>query len=474
LVAGIIDCAAHIPWTRLGTATGGWNGKPDRTVANFDEDAVTMAVAAIRSALRGRDRSAVEALYLASTSLPYAEKQSASLVATAADLPTSIFALDVGHSLRSGTLALQAALDAVNAGRLRSAVVAATDCRLGAPGSDVEAACGDGAAALLVGEGDEIASIVASHTVVNEILDVWRPDGERVLRAAEDHFRFEHGYYHAIEAAVSGLLERTGLAGPDFQHVVVAAPDRRRHAQAVRRLGLEAKQVRNPRLDEIGNSGVSSAFVQLVDALESASPGQRVLLVNYGDGADATVLETKEALAAWQRGRKRTVAAQAAARSYLPDYHEYLRWRGLMPLWGEGIPVLAPAPATLYREQDEQLRFSGVRCRACGMVQYPPQRVCVKCQAKDEFDSLCLADGGASLFSYSLDYVARTPDLPLVHGVVDFELGGRAMMMVTDRDVQDIKIDMPLELAFRRFYQADGISSYLWKVTPVRHGGGSN
>jgi uncharacterized OB-fold protein len=213
---------------------------------------------------------------------------------------------------------------------------------------------------------------------------------------------------------------------------------------------------------------VSAALLQLVEALQTAAPGERILLVNYGDGADALVLETTERLPAWQRDVRRTLAAQVGAKGYVADYQEYLRWRGLVPVWGEGIPQIAPAPAMLHREQEELMRFRGVRCRACGMVQYPPQRVCVKCQAKDDFDSIRLAEGGARLFSYSLDYVARTPDVPLVHGVVDFNLGGRAMMMLTDREVSEIKIDLSLELTFRRFYQADGISSYLWKAKPSR------
>jgi uncharacterized OB-fold protein len=102
------------------------------------------------------------------------------------------------------------------------------------------------------------------------------------------------------------------------------------------------------------------------------------------------------------------------------------------------------------------------------MVQWPPQRVCVKCQARDESEPVRIPDGGGKLFSYSLDYVANTPDVPLLHGVVDFEVGGRAMMLVTDRDLESVQIGMALELVFRKFFEADGISSYLWKAAPAR------
>ena len=72
-----------------------------------------------------------------------------------------------------------------------------------------------------------------------------------------------------------------------------------------------------------------------------------------------------------------------------------------------------------------------------------------------------------------MDYVAPTPDLPLVISVVDFEGGGRMMCMMTDRDINQIKIDMPVEMTFRRLYSVEGIHNYYWKCMPLRvnHGG---
>src|SRR4029079_8058133 len=135
-MAGITDFGAYIPLHRLGPATEGFTGANERAVANFDEDSITMAVAAIGDCVAGGDRTAVDALYLASTTLPYQEKQAATLAATAADLPEDIFTTDVSHSLRSGTLALSRALDAAAAGRVKHGLVVASDSRLGPPGSD--------------------------------------------------------------------------------------------------------------------------------------------------------------------------------------------------------------------------------------------------------------------------------------------------------------------------------------------------
>lgn len=465
-MAGIVSYGAYIPKMRLNASTANWKKGPERAIANFDEDAVTMAVAAASNCLRGFDRSQVDALFLASTSLPYTEKQSAPIVAGAIDLRPDIASVDVAHSLRAGSQALRTALDGVAAGSFRTALVIASDYRQAEPGSDLERNGGDGAFAVLVARDDPAVEILASHAIARDILDVWRSDGDRLLRSTpEEHFRYEEGYLAAMSDCVRGVLAKSGKAITEFDRVALYAPDPRRHAEAVRRLGLDPKQVvEMPR--GIGCAGVADALVRLGSGLDEARPGELILLVNYGDGADALVLRTTSRLAD-ARSERRPLSAFLEGSVGISDYYDFLRWRGLGPVSLNGARV-APSPNALFREQDEVLRMHGMRCLACGMVQYPPQRVCVRCQAKDQSEPVRMTDGGATLFSYSLDYVAATPDVPLLHGVIDFEVGGRAMMLVTDRDLSSVGIGMKLELTFRKFSEADGIHTYLWKAAPAR------
>ena len=55
-------------------------------MAYYDEDSVTMGVAAAIDCLKGLDRSKVDAVIFASTSYPLGEKQGAALIAKALDL----------------------------------------------------------------------------------------------------------------------------------------------------------------------------------------------------------------------------------------------------------------------------------------------------------------------------------------------------------------------------------------------------
>ena len=119
---GIVATGAYIPKYRLprSVIAAAWGGRSlggERSVANYDEDSVTMAVEAARDCLLGMDRSGIGGVYFASTTAPYQEKGCATLIATALDLPREVLTADFAHSLRSGTAALLAAGAAVTSGQ---------------------------------------------------------------------------------------------------------------------------------------------------------------------------------------------------------------------------------------------------------------------------------------------------------------------------------------------------------------------
>ena len=87
-MTGIVSYGAYIPYYRLKKSTiaqvyGKRAGKGSRAVAYYDEDSVTMSVAAAMDALQGCDPAALTALYFASTTSPYREKQAATEVMAA-------------------------------------------------------------------------------------------------------------------------------------------------------------------------------------------------------------------------------------------------------------------------------------------------------------------------------------------------------------------------------------------------------
>jgi 3-hydroxy-3-methylglutaryl CoA synthase len=182
-------------------------GGPERAIANWDEDAVTMAVAAAVDCLRGRDRAAVDAVLFASTSYAFKEKQGAAIIAKALDLRRDVQTTDIGDSLRAGTNALRLGADAVTAGSAKRVLVVTSDTRMAAPRSAMEGAIGDAAAAFLLGDDEVAVELTARHAVSDEIIDVWRTEGDPFVHGWEDRFVVEHHHHLAVAHGIDDVLD---------------------------------------------------------------------------------------------------------------------------------------------------------------------------------------------------------------------------------------------------------------------------
>ena len=468
-MAGIVSYGAYVPPTRLGLATiagrpaRGDEAGPERAVAWSDEDAITMGVAAGANALRGFDRSEVDALFFASTTWAYREKQAAALVARALDLRRSLYSADFASSLRAGTGALRAAFDAVASGSAHRALVIASDCRLAAPGSALERGVGDGAAAFLVGDADPIASFEGAFAVSDEIVDVWRAEGDRFVHSWEERFVVQEGYTPALSEAVKGLLARVGEAPTAFARACLQAPDERSLAGAARACGLRREQIQDAFFGRLGNAGCAFAPLLLAAALESARPGERLLVASTGDGAEALALRATAQVE--KAGPRRGVSWHLAQRRPVRSYDRYLRARNLDVREYEPARDAGLSATIHLRERDEDLSFKGQRCRDCGGLQFPIQRICERCFARDDFVLERLADKQGRVVTYTFDWFFPTPEPPTIVTVVDIE-GARVHLQLVDARPEQVKLDMPVEFAFRRIHEAGGRPNYYWKAVP--------
>lgn len=473
-MVGIISYGAYIPFNRLSRseiarAWGGSAESGEKAVAGYDEDTVTMAVDAAVDCLGNIDRQSIDGLYFASTSAPYTEKQSAALIACALDLRRDALTIDFANSLRAGTLALTSALHAVSAGSASRILVIAADCRVGIPYSSLEAITGDGAAAILVGNVDVAAEIEGRYSINDEFTGLWRKQNDTFVRSWEDRFVITEGYEPALQEAISGLLKKHNLNITDFAKAAFYAPTLRAHTTMARALKLNPKtQVQEPLFTTVGNAGAALALMILVGALEEAKPGDRLLLANYGDGADAAALQATDRIEKL-RG-KRAIKKHLASKLPLLNYEKYLAFRNIIPMEAPARPPNQSSAALMSRpsERDRLIRFLASKCRHCGTIIYPPSPVCLVCRAKDEFDYVRLSDKRGRIFSFSADNLAGVLDPPMILTTIDFDGGGRAELLLTDRDPAAVKIGMPVELTFRRFHDAGGFYNYYWKARPPR------
>ena len=252
-MVGIKRCGSYVPFIRIdrsmiGKIWGRGSIGGERSVANNDEDAITMAVEASRNFMKGGvPLDTVDGVYFATTSAPYIEKMNAALIATALDLKREINTMDLANSLRAGTGAMKAAFDAVGAGSMNNVLVSAADCRNGYPRSDEEQIFGDGAASLLIGNENLIATLEGTYSVSNEMVDVWRNPEDTFVKTWESRFILGEGYANHMNEAVTGLLKKCGLGPKDISKAVLTAPNARSHMGIVKKLGFDPEtQVQDP------------------------------------------------------------------------------------------------------------------------------------------------------------------------------------------------------------------------------------
>lgn len=473
-MAGIISYGAYIPFYRLSRSeiASAWGMKAatgERAVANYDEDSLTMAMAAARDCIQGIDTAKIDGLYFASTTAPYKEKQTAATIAAVLGLPQEAITIDFSGSLRCGSNALKAAMDAVDSGTRQSILVCVADNRLGYPNGPDEITFGDGAAAVLVGSKKPIAVIDNYYTRYHEIQDVWRSDRDTFVRSAEDRFSMDMGYSKIMADCISTFLSNTGLSKADFTKVAIYSPNQRQLRRLSQKLGFNENQVDDALHSSVGNTGSAMCLMSLVAALEQADQREKILLANYGNGCDIFTLTTTDSIT--RLTDRRGIKKYLSSKSMITPYSKYLRWRELIQVQPAARPPLEsrqPSPVAQWREATWELRLTGTKCQQCGTPQYPPQRVCLVCHTKDQFEPYTFFDKPAKIFSFSHDYVVQSVDPPVTVTIVDFEGGGRLMCDMTDRDTATVEVGMPVEMTFRRLYYVGGIYNYWWKCQPVR------
>jgi hydroxymethylglutaryl-CoA synthase len=287
------------------------------------------------------------------------------------------------------------------------------------------------------------------------------------VRSWETRF-ITQGYVRLVRETVAGVLKKTGLGPKDFSKVVLYSPDPRSVDALAKSLGFDTqRQLQDTFFDAMGNTGTPYCLQLLVAALEDAKAGDRILLASYGNGGDAFVLQVTENV---EKLKNRNLMSKLlASKKVLPDYITYLKWREFLdttPLHTRPTPVVSAT--SWMRERSAIIPFHAGKCKNCGYVQYPPQRICSKCRTRDHFEEVRISDKKATLFSYSMDMVSSQVDLPLVYSVVNFEGGGRIITTVTDKEPEDIKTGMELQMTFRKLFTSEGYTHYFWKAMPIR------
>ena len=485
-MAGITAFGGYVPRLRLARSAiaeaHAWSdpgvlarGRGERAICNWDEDAVTMGVEAARDCLQGRgDAPPPDALYFASTTFPFADRQNAGILATALGLEGDRSALDVTGSQRAGTSALLQALAAVSGNLVDEALVVAADKRRGRANGPGDYAWGDGAAAVTVSAGDGLLRLLAGHSVTADFVDHFRAAEQAFDQAWEERWIRDEGLAKLVPPAITAALGKAGVEPGSVAHFCMPATIGRAVAGIARTLGIPAEAVRDDLHGVMGEAGAAHALVMLLHTLEGAvAPGERVVVAGFGQGVDVLVLEVTEAMAS--RPAVQGIRGSLAAGRTTENYHQYLAFNDLVAL-EKGMRAAAgefrTALSVTWRKRDMLLGLVGGRCTRCGTLQFPRSQVCVnpQCRAHHTQEPHSFRDTPAKVLTWSADHLAYVPNPPSHYGMITFEGGGRFMTDFTDVDVGELDVGTEVRMRFRikSTDSRSGFVRYFWKAVPVR------
>lgn len=481
-MVGIASFGGYIPRLRLSRkaivdANGWFNAglrayaKAERAICSWDEDSLTMAVEAARDALAERPRGDFRALYLATTSAPFEDRQNAGIVAEALRLGSAVNTMDVGASQRAGTTALIAALDAA-AARGGPVLYVAAEKRRAPAASPAELLYGDGAAALVLDRAPGIAKFVASRSASVDFVDHYKGKGREFDYAWEERWIRDEGYLKIVPPVIQALLAETGLEPGAVAHFCMPCTLPRVVQTIARQLGFPEASLR-PNLDGLsGDTGSAHPLVMLVHALQEAKPGDRILVTSFGNGCDALLFEATGELPAMQKAR-RGILGSLRRRKEETNYGKYLAFNDLVKMErGLRSEVDKQTPLSiLYRNKDMLLALVGGRCERCGTVQFPKSNICVNpnCRARHTQVDQPFSEFSGRIVSYTADNLTYSPEPPAHYGMVQFAEGGRMMVDFTDIEAGGIEVGMPMRMVFRikEIDPQRGFTKYFWKAAPA-------
>lgn len=483
-MVGITAYGAYIPQRRLSRMaimqSMGWfapglmmAAQGERSMCHWDEDAMTMAVAASRDCLTGVDKHGVDAAYLASTSLPFKDRQNCGIMAAGVNLPEAGFVTaDFAASTKSGTTAVLAAVDGIKGGTKRNVLVTASDARPTKAAWFYQLWYGDGAASLLLGTENVIAEFKGAYSVSCDFVSSYRGANAKFDYGWEERWIRDEGYTQIIPAAVKGLLERCNVSVGDISKLAYPCHlSKSVHRSLAKLIGAGPDQVVDNLHDVLGDTGAAHPLLLFIAALEQAKPGEKIVMMSFGQGCDALLFEVTERIA--DLPARKGVKGSLAHRREENNYSKFLKWQDLLDV-EMGIRAEArkqTALSALWRKRKMVLGMVGGKCTKCGTPQFPSARMCVNpsCNAVDTQEDYEFADKPGVIKSYTGDMLAVSVEPPAIYGLVQFEGGGRAMVDFTDCELSEVRVGKPVTMSFRvKYYDEErDFHGYFWKAVPA-------
>ena len=337
---GILSYGIYIPYYRLKTEKVAqiWGkktsdienslGVKEKSVANFDEDSVTLAYEASIRALQDSSISAskIEAILVGSESHPYAVNPTSTILGEFLGVGQNYLATDLEFACKAATTAMIAVGGLISSKEIKTGLIVGTDCAQAKPHDILEYTAASASAAFVLGRfsSASLAEIIAFSSVSSDTPDFWRRDG-CLFPSHGGRFTGEPAYFYHVQTAAKNILAKTKYQPQDFKYCVFHMPNGKFPRVVAKRLGFADYQLAPSLIiDHIGNPYSASSLLGLSCVLDIAQKDDLILLVSYGSGAgsDALVIRVNKKN---DNKKKDNFSPQVNHKKYI-NYVDYLKF----------------------------------------------------------------------------------------------------------------------------------------------------
>jgi len=265
-------------------------GVKEKTVPDKGEDAFTMAIEAGRQALETSKLQSgqISAVFVGSESHPYAVKPTSGMVASALNCHPFSHCADLEFACKAGTAAMQIVDSMIRAEQIEYGLAIGSDTAQGKPGDALEYTAAAGAGAVILGPENAkgaLCRIEKTLSFTTDTPDFWRASREKYPEHA-GRFTGEPAYFRHVEEALKGILEVTNLKPEEIDHVILHMPNAKFPSKVAKKFGFTQEQMEHGFIvPEIGNTYSACSLLGLINVLQYAKKGEKILMVSYGSGA---------------------------------------------------------------------------------------------------------------------------------------------------------------------------------------------
>lgn len=440
-------------------------------VPDADEDPVTMAWEASTRALAAAevDGSGLDAIYLASTTLPTLDESPVPHLATAFDTPEGIDTRVYSGSTAASGEALASALDHTGGDTI---LVVASDAPTGDSDSAEGHAAGAGAAALVLtpngpGRVAERGAATRSYPGTR-----FRREGERTRGLGITRYDRQ-----AFAELLTGALDDAFDDGsrPEFDAAAVTMPNGKLPYRAAGAAGVDTTAVSDAEtVSSLGDTGAAGPLLGLATAFEGGASD--ILLATYGSGATCHAFHV--------RVDSRALPVEMATEGDVElDYAAAMRRRGA---FSTGAPAGGGAniPVPTYRRSlPERYRLRAGACIECEELVFPAENACPSCGSRDGYVDVDLSREGRITASTVIGTGGAPPEFvdqqnrsgEYGTAIVQFEdIAGRTQGRTVDVPLQVVlteaddkpEIGDRVSPVLRVLYDQQGIRRYGLKAIP--------